>query len=502
MQSLTILKDTTPPIAYNDKVVDRSVPDGQCVLAQNVFLDNNKIKGRNGYTMIANDTAENKPNLGFCAYETASGKQLLKINDNSAGTAANLFYWTGTGNWVKVASPTFTAGVACSMVVANSKVYIANGIDANKRWDISTLVLTNLTTPVAPYLNWFHNFLFALKNSRVYISAISDPETFPVSSYVDINPDDGDNIIGSSSLKDELIISKTVRQYSFQGWTEISFSVTQVNEKLASYGAVSDDSFVNIGNDLLFMSFNGDIPHIRSLKTTEQSATIYGGVLTDPQEGTMKGLSKGQLGKVAGIFDGRKAWFFMPNGSSTYNDLTLVYDTVTNGTTKHIGIYSARGVTSTISGTRKVYFADSRNSKVYVFDTSNSDNGTAIEEIFISRRYQPDFTRREKFKYLYLQYARTSTGTMSVYTSVDDYAFDLLGTVDLKPPVTTFSFTFPFMLGATTEGDIRYELPYNVNRNIQVKYYKNDTTAPMEIFESALYLKPKALRAEIPLPSA
>jgi hypothetical protein len=104
MQTLTILKDEKDPLSYNDKVIDHSVPDGQCVLAQNVFLDNNMIRGRNGYTMIANDTGEGKPNLGFCAYEVETGKHLLKINDDATGTAANLFYWTGTGNWVKVSA--------------------------------------------------------------------------------------------------------------------------------------------------------------------------------------------------------------------------------------------------------------------------------------------------------------------------------------------------------------------------------------------------------------
>jgi hypothetical protein len=250
------------------------------------------------------------------------------------------------------------------------------------------------------------------------------------------------------------------------------------------------------------MSFNGDIPHIRSLKSTQYANTIYGGVLTDPQEGTMKGLSKGQLMKVAGVFDGRKAWFFMPNGSSVYNDLTLVYDTITQGVTKHTGIYAARATSSTISGVLKIYFADSRNSKVYVFDTSTSDNGQPIEEIFVSRRYQPDFSRYEKWKYFYMQYNRTSTGTLDVSTSVDDYGFDLQETLDLKPPVSVFPFTFPLQFSETTEGDVRIELPYNVHKNIQVKFYKYDTTSPMEVFDTAFYMKPKALRAEKPFPSA
>lgn len=501
MQSLVPIKDAVDVRTYNDKLIDHSLPDGACVLAQNCFLDNNEIIQRFGYSMIANDTGEGKPNLGFLAYETPTLKQLLKINDNAGGTAANLFYWTGTGNWVKVTTSTFTAGLPVSMVVANGNVYMSNGTDTVKKWNGTTLS-TVAAIPARKYLAWFHNFLFSMDKSRVYISAISDPETFPVNSYIDLNPDDGDQITGNSQIKDELTISKYNKMYTFQGWTEASFSISQVNEKLAAYGATSHDSFTNIGSDLLFMSFGGGIPHIRSLRITEQSSTTYGGIITNDQEGTMRGLSKGQLNKAASVFDGRKAWFFMPNGSSTFNDLTLVYDTVTQGVTKHTGIYAARGVLSTITGTQAVYFADSRNAKVYVFDTSTDDDGADIEFIYKSKRFQPDQTRYNKFKYLYLQYDRTSTGSLGVYTSVDDYDPELVDTLDLNAPGSVFPFTFPFLFSATTQGDARVELPYGVNRNIQVMFYKKDQTAPAKIHDYTFYARQKPLREETPFPAS
>lgn len=503
MQDLVEIKDAVDVKTYNDKLIDHSLPDGHCVLALNCFLDDNQIKQRTGYSMIANDTGENKPNLGFLAYEVATGKQLLKINDNAGSTAANLFYWNGIGNWVMVAAPTFTAGVVCSMVVANGKVYISNGVDATKEWDMGTLTLTNMAgIPVTPYLDWFHNYLVALKNSRMYISDLGDPTTFPVGSYIDINPDDGDFITGSNSLKDELMVFKRSRTYSFQGWTELSFTVTFVNEKLASYGTTSDDSIVNTGKDLFFMSFGGGIPHIRSLTETQLANTIYAGIITDSQEGTMKTLSLSQLNKCASVFDGRKVWFFMPTGSSTYNDLTLVYDTITTGVTKHTGIYAARAVASTISGEFKIYFADSRNSKVYVFDGSYDDDGNDIEFRYISKRFQPDFKRFMKWKYLYMQYQRESTGNLEVYTSVDDYLPFLLETLDLNPPVGAFTFTFPFEYSTTPQGDARMELPYNVNRNIQLILYKKDQTAPVSVHDYGFMVKQKPLRDAIPFPAA
>lgn len=494
MQKLNEYKDATDPKSYCDKFIDHSIPDGACVLAQNCYLDDNQILERNGYTMVGDNTGENKPNLGFCTFEQAGTKQLLKINDNALGTAANLFYWTGTGNWVKVTSLTFTAGQPCSMVEANGKVYITNNVDTPKSWNGTTLA--NVAgIPIVPYIKWFHSFLFALKNSRLYISNRDDPETFGVSSFIDIAPSDGDFMTGAGTIKDELIIGKRYRSFSFQGWTEASFNVTQVNEKLGSYGSTSDLSYVNTGNDLLFMSFGGDIPHIRSIAKTKTADTMYGGIITDWQEGTMKGLSKSQLDKVAAVFDGKYAWFFMPNGSSTYNNLCICYNSVTTGCTKMTGIYAARAVVSSVTGTAKVYFADSRNSKVYVLDGSYSDDGNPIEYRYISKRYQPDFKRFYKFKYLYLQYLLGSTGNLLVRTSVDDHLPDLQETLPLNQPQSMFTYVFPFGFGATTQANKRIDLPYQPTSNIQLDLYKNDITAPVSVHDYTFLGYPKSLRA-------
>jgi hypothetical protein len=336
--------------------------------------------------------------------------------------------------------------------------------------------------------------LFALKNSRVYISNRDDPETFGVSSFIDISPSDGDYFTGAGTIKDELIIGKRYRTFSFQGWTEASFNINQVNEKLGSYGSTSDMSFTNTGNDLLFMSFGGDIPHIRSIAKTKTADTMYGGLISNWQEGTMKGLSKAQLDKAAAVFDGKYAWFFIPDGSSTYNNLCLCYNTVTTGITKMTGIYAARGVISSVSGTAKTYFADSRDSKVYVMDGSYSDNGNPIEYRFISKRYQPDFKHLYKFKYLYLQYLQNSVGNLLVRTSIDNFAPDLQETVSLNPALTAFTYVFPFGFGSTNQMTRRVNLPYQPASNIQLDLYKNDTNAPASVNKYTFLGYPKSLR--------
>jgi hypothetical protein len=466
-------------------------------LIQNGFLDDNKILERYGYSLAGNDTGEDKPNLLLFPHETSSNVQLLKINDNAAGTVAELHYWTGSGSWVKVASPTFTAGLRCTAVTAQGKTYITNGTDVVKSWDGSTLANV-ASIPIVKYLVWFHNYLWGFHNNtyrnRMYFSNIGDPETFGASDFQDINPEDNDFITGASSLKNEIIIGKRYRMYGFQGWLEPSIQIQAVNERLSSYGTIAHQSFVNTGNDLLFASYGGNYPNINSLIRTRYADTNFGAIVTDPIQGTMDGLSKSQLDKAASIFDERYAWFAFPNGSSTYNDLVLTYDTVTKGWSKHTGIYAANFARSTVSGRAQVYFGDSRNAKVYVLDESDTDNGEIIDFKFQSRKFTPDFKRLHKYKYLWIRHKCGSAGTLNVYSAVDEYDWVLEDAIDLTCDATVFPYTFPLVLGATTQRDRRYELAYSPASSAAVQFTKADTNDRVEINNYAFSAYKKALR--------
>lgn len=491
MQQVAKLKDAVFPVGYNDSNKPDDLPDGRCVLAQNCFLDGNMIEERHGYTIYGSDTGEGTPNLGFCAFEVGATKQLIKINNSiAAGTPptspeAYMYYKTASGDWTKVTTYKFTAGLPVSMVVAQGKLYMANGTDKVRVWNGTTMTESN-TIPITYYLIWFHNFLWALGNAtyknRAYYSNLGDPDTFGAADYIDISPDDSDVITGAFSLRDEMFITKQFRSYSFQGWTEASFSIQLINDMMGSYGATSAIGFANTGNDLLFPSYNGNIPAIRSMKRTSQGMTEYGGCVTEEIETTMNGLSKAYLNKISSVYDGKYVWFFLPTGSDSYNSLALTLDPSTGGWMKHTGIYAARAVVSTISGQTEVFFADSRNSKVYKFDTSNSDNGANIDFQFISRQFRPDNTRKTKWKYLWVRWTTGSSGSLVVWCSPDGFEYHNIETISLATaPATEFTFAFTSTFSTTDEGSKRINLPYKAFHGIQVKFVKNDATTRTQI---------------------
>ena len=501
MQNVKPIADTKFPIGYNDKLKPSDLPSGFCALIQNGFLDYKKLRERYGYTLEGTDTGEGKPNLMLHSHEVGTTKQLIKINNNATDTAANLFYKNPTDvGWTKVTTSTFTAGQRVCACTAMGKTYLSNGVDSVYSWNGTTLTAV-AAMPKTKYLYFFHNHLWALNSSsyksRAYFSNPLDVETFQPDNLFDINPDDGDEIIGATSMKDEFIVGKLLTMYSFQGWSEETFSASAVNDNISGYGITSHWSCVNIGNDVLFGSLMGPIPAIRSISQTQFATTVYGGILTDDIEGTMRSANNSQMGKVSAVYDGKFVWFFYPTGSNAFNDGCLTFDPITKGFAKHTGIYAANVIRSRYSGSTKIYFADSRNSKVYVFDESNSDNGVAIDFQFISRRYTPDFKRPMKFKYVYTQWEMVGgLGEFSVQTSVDEAGFDTVDTLSCAVVgQSVFSMAFPFQFGATTMNLRRTDLPYGgLHHNIQLKYAKNDTTTRGIIVHYELEGYAKALR--------
>jgi len=493
MQDLTSIKDRTFPIGMNDKYRPEDLPDGYCVDAKNCFLEERKIREATGCTMIANNTGEDKPILGLAAFKTSTVNQLLKFNDNSTGSAANLFYWTGSGNWTKVDSPSFTAGKEIEVEVAAGNAYITNGTDTPKKWNGTTL--TDVTGfPVTPYIKWFHNYMWAFgTNHRLYFSNLGDPETWGASDYIDISPNDGDIPTGLSTLKDELIIAKQNRIWSFTGWTSSSFTVKDINEKIAGYGSVAN-CFVNTGNDLYYLSYVGDIPHFRSLQRTRYATIVAGGIISDDIQNTMNSLSKTQLSKMTGFYDGRKVWFFVPSGSSSYNDLILIYDTTTKGWVRQTGKYGAKVAISDVTGQPIIYFGDSRNSKVYKLDTSNSNDGASIDFQFISRRYMPDFKRKFKWKYLWMTGEAVGDVDVGVSTSPDGFNYVSQGNFNLKNPGSLFSFSFPAKLGVPDIVFKRFNLAYGPKHAMQLKLTKSNTGARAVIRDWEFLAQAKPLR--------
>lgn len=508
MQNLIPIREAYFSKGMNDRVKPELLDKGYCADALNCFLEKEKITMRTGYTAVGNDQNIDKPILGMGGMELANGNKFVyEVRDDSTSTNAHIRYWTGSGNWTALTSPTaLTASLTCEFEAAQNAIYVFNGTDTVHKITTGDTDSTVAAIPKGKYARWFHQFLFVIGTSgnpnRLYFSNINAPDTWTAADYIDINADDGDVVTGLNILKDELLVSKKQRVWSLTGFGTATFTLANLNERITGFGATSHRSMINIGDDVLYMSFQGGIPHIRSIQRTRFGTLVDGGIVSGNIEATMDGISKTALSTCAAGFDGRRVWFAVANSGSGTNNLVLVKDVIgqklDDGWTRHTGIKASVFLNFAISSQRQLYFGEAGNdAQVYRFDGATSDNGAAISFQYISRKFTPAIERRCKWKYLYLDQDGNSTGySLTVDLSPDGYTYNSLGTVSNSTAGSLWGTMVwgTGKWGAPTLMRERLTIPNTIANGVQVKFSNSTLNASIAIRNFELFYKPKGLR--------
>lgn len=340
--------------------------------------------------------------------------------------------------------------------------------------------------------------------------------------FVDINPGDGDEIMGLGVLNDELFVFKRNTIWSVSGFSGESFTVTTVNtqntnNRIYGYGCVAPNSIVETGDDIYFLSFVGDIPHIRSLTKTQYATTVEGGIITYDISGTMSNLSLPALATTQAIYDGRYIKWAIPRNGASLPNAIIELDTYgisrVRGRTvypfvQRLGIDPQFFVLSTISGEPIVYFIDWLDSGpynqgiVYKFDdTINMDldvqNQIAIE--VVTRAYMPDPARKFKWKYLYLKYDTGEISTFDVNSIVDQG--DAVNQAEIDLNTGDGNRLDSFILDTSTLGGSaglvasrRINLAGMTGKMAQFSYFES-SNAPFGMYDWEVYTISKPLRA-------
>jgi len=477
-------------IGYNDTDPPEQLRAGMLEVAKNCFCGTGEIGKRKGYSLIGND-------LGTVACQGIKGVEFADGTKELIGVFNGLIYkWTGSENWSAL-SGTYTLSTTAliDIVVANNNVYFFDGANTVPKYN-GTTCSTVAAIPKGHYGKWFHNQMHVsgILNdpNALQSSTIGDPETFTggTSSDIDVNPNDGDIIIGMKELKDELIVFKRNRIWSMTGFGTAALTLSNINERMTGFGALSHFGIVNTGNDLIYLGFLGNKPHFRSLRRTQYAVLVDGGLVSEGIETTMNGLNKAQFSKVAALFDGRYAWFSVPNGASTTNNLVLTLDIETlgkkdKGWTYHTGINASCFDSFAISTTPQMYFGEAgADSKAYVLDTSTSDNGTAIAFEAKSRRYggdEPEIFK--KWYWLWVWAKEVGNYDVTIDYSNDGFSFDNLGTINLSGTGSTLDTMVldTSRLGATDVKKDRFTFAKSNGHYLQLKMYDSSATSSVAI---------------------
>lgn len=503
-QLLRKISETEFVKGYNDKDKPENLRKGYMADLLNCFIEQNKIVKRKGYSLVGN-TPVSKPILGQARHEPSGGsKYILRARDNSGSTNSVVESWSGSGNWATLTGASSqTAGAKHEFVLASNATYIFT--DAGN----TVLKTTNGTStstvagiPAGKDARWFHNFLFVFgvsgNKSRLYFSDVNTPETFDaVNGYIDVNPGDNEDITALAVLNDELLIFKNTRIWSLTGFGVSDFTLTNLGERITGIGTDSSRGIVETGNDVYYLSYRGKTPHFRSIQRTKFGQLVDAGIISDDISGTMDRLVTSRSSQVAGIFDGRKVWWSVPTDASTTNNEVLVYDTLSQGWTRHTGINANVFHISTISGEVQLYFGESgNNARSYKLDTTTNDNGVAIDFQVKTPLYAPVEGVKSRFKYLYMTGDVETDVDVDIDYSPDGFTLSDLGTISFTGAGAMFGSAIfgTSKFGATTVARDRLDFAGGQAYYMQYRFRNNVLDEDVSIREWEIFYQPKHIR--------
>jgi len=363
----------------------------ECREALNVHTSQTgDIEKRNGFVTLSGSSLTGEPVKATGVHtlfpSNTSTKSLVGVATTS--TTDTIFKMTTGG----------TASVLKSGMTANTRWYFAqaevngasgpvfglNGVDTPKRWngeaaEMSDWVATTGTVPKeAKYLTYFSSRLWCAKGSRLYYSGITgstpDPLNWDAENFVDLEPNDGQEITGIGIVGAWLIVFKPRKIY------QVYDPNSAANRKVSdSIGCIAPRSVVSTPLGLMFLSEDQGI-----CKTDGNSVTPFSDTIKPDIDRVLASPSTAK--NAAGTLLNRRYMLSVSTGG-TRNDHTYEYDMIAGSWWLHDCAANQFALLDP-TGTPTLYSGDSlssaRVSKAFVSETF-----TDASKAFTSRYVTP-----------------------------------------------------------------------------------------------------------------
>lgn len=343
------------------------------------------------YTYVNADGFESNPSP-ISAPPLALANQQANLANITASAdpevvTKNIYRTLGTGS-----------GTGVLFLVANipnaTLVYTDNTADA----DLGRLLeYDNDAPPIFSYIKQFKDGLFAVEAAnpnRVRFSKRYNYSSWPELFYIDVDVNDGDVISGIYPFFDQLVVFKRKSIYIISGFDETNFSLQRTATDFR-VGCVAFRSIALLNNQLGFLSERGPFTFdgLRVVYIGDKIESIFN--KTNPNLASV--FNWVQQGIVCGTAYKRdsKNWYILniPTGASNFNNLSLVYDFVTNCWQVFSGIFASSSVIFEENKTPYWYTGDyfgflwrqdDTNSDGYIHNvsrsTSNTNSPTTLED--------------------------------------------------------------------------------------------------------------------------
>ncbi len=409
----------------------------------------------------------------------------------------------GTGSSTTLLN-TLTPDLRINFVTFKGLLIGCNGSDVPKKWD-GVSAVTDLAgwppsidgvTPGQPSLSeiFANRLIFsgdANYPSMLYISALENAENFTPAfgaasaGAIQVSPGDGDKITAIKTLflpntnEEILIIFKERSTYMLTGNDATNFALQKVS---CEFGAVSHQSVILVGNDLMFLSQEG----VTSLTTSTTQGNIVTGFLSNAIQPQITRLNRNALGQSFAIHlrHRQEVWWFVPDSGYTQNQTVLVYNYGMNQAwSKRTGIVAA-------SGTMRQGILYTGNYAGFVQEQlyGNSYNGQPISWIYrtgFMNFAAPKLRKRIKDIELFLKQISTVSVTVNCYWDFRRGSVNRLTKVLNVVPDASSSIYSTAIFGQdyynVSGSSIFKFIPPGSGVYFQLEFTGQDTNKPVEI---------------------
>jgi hypothetical protein len=431
----------------NNRVHGSNIGENQATLLYNIDLSvPYQTSKRAGLTAV--DTLSSGPATGLLGFEPDGGTNQLVTTYGS-----NLATWPATGTFTNRKTD-FTSGLATKMIKAlesgeNDVVIVSNGTDnmfrMNQSFTFSDLGDTNTSPPKSKVMTFYRNRLWVVKNNQLYWS-----DAFPADYGLafDRTTNAYRMPIGTERAVLGIRDLGLVVMGQDQIWAinpSATPAATDLPEKLLDIGCVAGETACQVGDDIYFLAADGVRGLFRTIQDKVQLESDY--PLSYVLKTEYDNLAWGSITKACAVYFDNKYFVAVPTSASTYNNQVWVYFPASKGWMVITGWNVSAWSTLHVNGKLQLYATDAVTGKVYQAWKGFSDDGVAInyqEEGRKENLGQPLVTKTGG--YAKIQALSSGGYTLNVYASVDDQAYQLLGTMSLAGSAPALPVVLPFDL--------------------------------------------------------
>lgn len=198
----------------------------------------------------------------------------------------------------------------------------ANGVDAIRRYDGSTVQTLTGAPANANYITTYSNRLFAVVGNTIHASELNVPTNWTTTINADsdpfqinVNTTDGETIVAMKPGIGHVTIFKPNSMHELFGEDISNVRIENIDLEV---GAINNKSVVTLNGILFFIHRTGIYRYGGGTRPSRE--------FSQPVQWYIDNMNTTARGKCSAGTDGQKLYFSIPMDSSTVTDTILVYD--------------------------------------------------------------------------------------------------------------------------------------------------------------------------------